>query len=194
MKRLVVIIVMALTCFTISAQVNEGNLSTTVPKKSIFSIDVGYVTDGTAGHGYGAFIKSSSFFGDGPVYYGFGSLFGDFITIKENFFETGILLGYNDVIGNTDLDYDLFLDFLITGGRINQETNSFRAEAPALHTGLSIGFPAYSSIDGALSIASIIRPYNSLTGVWEFSRSYFYLGFSLRAKSFMEVKELPWIH
>ena len=194
MKRFVVVVVMALTCYSISAQVYEENLSVVVPKKSMFSIDIGYATDGQAGHGYGAFIKSSSFFGDSPVYYGFGSMFGDFITIKENFFETGLLIGYNDVIGETGLDYDLFLDFLITGGRINQETSSFRAEAPALHAGLSIGFPADSSIDGALSVASVIRPYNALTGEWEFSRSYFYLGLSLRTKSYMEAKELPWIH
>jgi len=192
MKRFIAIFAIVLTCAIVSAQEVNGSKTSSIPSKSIFSIDVGYVTDGRTGHGYGVFIRSSSFIGERPVYYGFGSVFGDFITIKENFFETGVFLGYNDFIGDTGLDFDIFLDFLITGGRINHDTMSYRAEAPALHPGISLGFPAASDIDGALTFAPVIRPYNSLTGEWDFSRSYFNISLAFRVKSNMEVKKMPW--
>ena len=192
MKRFITILIIALTCSMVSAQDNDRGKTPSEIGKSIFSIDVGYTSDGRTGHGYGVFIKSSTFIGESPLYYGFGSVFGDFITIKENFFETGVFVGYNDFIGDTGLDFDVFLDIFITGGRINHETKSYRSEAPALHTGISLGFPAASNIDGALTFAPVIRPYNSLTGEWDFSRSYFNISLALRFKSYMEVKKLPW--
>lgn len=192
MKRFIAILVIAMTCSIISAQEIKENADTSLPSKSIFSVDLGWASDGRTGHGYGVFIKSSSFIGESPVYYGFGSVFGDFITLKENFFETGVFLGYNDFIGDTGLDFDVFIDLLITGGRINKETSSYRSEAPALHTGVALGFPAASDIDGAITFAPVIRPYNSQTGEWDFTRSYFNLSLSIRLKSYMEVKKLPW--
>ncbi len=183
MKRFITTLILVLTCSIVSAQ-DVG--------KSIFSVDVGYAGDGRSGHGYGVFIKSSSFIGNGPVYYGFGSMFGDFITIKENFFETGLFIGYNDFIGDTGLDFDIFLDIIATGGRINQETKIYRAEAPALHPGVSLGFPAMSDLDGAITFAPVIRPYNALTGEWDFSRSYFNVSLALSLKSYTEVIKRPW--
>ena len=192
MKRFIAVITVALICSIINAQGNQGSKETPVPGKSIFSIDAGYAGDGGDGHGYGVFIKSSTFIGDGHVYYGFGSMFGDFITIKENFFETGFFIGYNDFIGNTGLDFDLFLDVVATGGRINYETMSYRAESPALHPGISLGFPASSDIDCAITFAPVIRPYNALTGEWDFSRSYFTATAAVRLKSHVEMTKLPW--
>lgn len=192
MKRFITIFIVALTCSIVSAQEVKESKTDSESGKSIFSVDVGYASDGRSGQGYGVFIKSSSFIGEGPVYYGFGSMFGEFITAKENFFETGLFIGYNDFIGDSGFDFDIFLDLLVTGGRINQETKSYRGEAPALHTGISLGFPAWSDIDGALTLAPVIRPYNSLTGEWDFSRSYFMASFAIRLKSNMEIKKLPW--
>ncbi|MBI9104630.1 MAG: hypothetical protein JEY99_19595 [Spirochaetales bacterium] len=192
MKRFFVMFLIVLACSIVNAQDLEGSEAGPVISKSIFSIDVGYVGDGGTGHGYAVFIKSSSFIGEGPVYYGFGSLCGGFITTKETFFETGLFIGYNDFIGTTGLDFDIFLDLIVTGGRIYQETNSYRGEAPAIHTGFSLGFPATSDIDGALTLAPVIRPYNSLTGEWDFSRSYLTASFAIRFKSNMEVKKIAW--
>ena len=158
----------------------------------MFSLHVGFASDLNGGQGYSVFIKSATFFEESPFYYGFGSLFGDFSTTKENFFETGVLVGYNGNLGDTNLYYDLFLDFLITGGRINKETSLYQAEAPALHMGLSLGFPASSDIDGALSIAPVIRPYNLQTQTWDFSRSYINLSLSLQVKSFFLVERQSW--
>lgn len=192
MKRFAVILMVALFCSIIYAQEVEGGRTALSLGKSIFSIDVGFASDGRSGHGYGMFIKSTSFVGGSPVYYGFGSIFGEFTTIKENFFETGFFIGYNDFIGETELDFDIFLDVIATGGRISQETMSYRGEAPALHPGVSLGFPASSDIDGALTFAPVIRPYNALTGEWDFSRSYFTATLAIRFKSFAEMKKLPW--
>lgn len=194
MKRLIAIITVALMCSIVSAQDQDagGDGIDSIPGKSIFSVDVGYANDCGMGHGYGVFIKSSSFIGAGPVYYGFGSIFGEFITTGENFFETGLFVGYNDFIGNTGLDFDVFLDVIVTGGRIHKETMSYRAEAPALHPGISLGFPASSDIDGTVTFAPVIRPYDALTGEWDFSRSYFTVSLALRFKSFVEMKKLPW--
>ena len=184
MKRFITSIIIAAVCFTAIAE-EAGNSKTAVESdRSIMSLNVGFVSDGSKGHGYGVFIKSASFFEDGPLYYGFGSLFGEFVSTKEAFFETGLLVGYNKMLDNTDLDLDLFLDFLVIGGRINQESMIYQAEAPALHMGLSLGFPASSDIDGAVTIAPVIRPYNIQTGTWEFSRSYINLSFTLRFKSY----------
>ncbi len=90
------------------------------------------------------------------------------------------------------MDLDLFLDFLVIGGRIEQETLLYRAEAPALHLGISLGFPASSDVDGAATIAPVIRPYNLQSGVWDFSRSYINFSFALRFKSFSLREHHSW--
>ena len=189
MKRIITLITIAAICFTAFA---EDAITPMESAKSIFSLNVGFVSDGHNSHGYGVFIKSASFLGSGPFYYGFGSLLGGFVTTKENFFETGVLIGYNSILGSSNLDLDIFLDFLITGGRINQETNIYQAEAPALHVGLSLGFPALSDVDGAITIAPVIRPYNMQTGAWDFSRSYINLSLALRFKSYSLREKHSW--
>jgi hypothetical protein len=192
MKRFITLIMIAVVSFTVIAEETENRIATLKPAKSIFSLNVGLVSDGYDNQGYGVFIKSASFIGDGPFYYGFGSLFGSFVTANEAFFETGILVGYNKIIENTDLDLDLFLDLLVTGGRINLETQIYQAEAPALHAGLSLGFPATSDIDGAVTIAPVLRPYNMQIGTWDFSRSYINLSFTLRFKSYSLIEQHSW--
>lgn len=190
MKRFIALMLIAVVSFTVIAE--EVERTALKPERSIMAVNVGIVSNGNDSHGYGVFIKSASFTGNGPFYYGFGSLFGSFVTTKEAFFETGLLIGYNKLIDNTELDFDLFLDFLLTGGRINQETMTYRAEAPALHMGLSLGFPALSDIDGAITIAPVIRPYNMQTKSWDFSRSYINLSFTLRFKSYSLREQHSW--
>ena len=192
MNRFITILVFAITCTIAGAQDAGTERPSAEPVRSIFSIDAGFTSDGRSGHGYGIFIKSSSFIGDGPFYYGFGSIFGDFITTKENFFETGLFLGYNDLIGDTGLDIDIFLDLIATGGRIDQETKLYRAEAPALHPGISVGFPVMSNFDAALTFAPVIRPYDAYTGNWDFSRSYYNVSLALKFKSYLEATKLSW--
>jgi hypothetical protein len=192
MKRFIALIIIAAVCFTVIAEEVDNKITSLESERSIISLNVGFVSDGYDSHGYGVFIKSASFFSDGPFYYGFGSLFGSFVTTKEAFFETGFLVGYNKILDNTELDFDLFLDILVTGGRINQETLIYQAEAPALHFGLSLGFPASLDIDGAISIAPVIRPYNIQTRTWDFSRSYINLSFALRFKSYSLREQHPW--
>ena len=68
----------------------------------------------------------------------------------------------------------------------------YRAEAPALHLGLTLGFSASSDFDGAVSIAPVIRPYDLQTETWDFSRSYINLSFSLRFKSYALVEQHHW--
>lgn len=190
MKRFIALMLIAVVSFTVIAE--EVERTALKPERSIFALNVGIVSNGDDSHGYSVFIKSASFTGNGPFYYGFGSLFGSFVTTKEAFFETGLLIGYNKLIDNTELDLDLFLDFLLTGGRINQETMTYRAEAPALHMGLSLGFPALSDIDGAITFAPVIRPYNMQTKSWDFSRSYINLSFTLRFKSYSLREQHSW--
>jgi hypothetical protein len=192
MKRFFLLIILAVICFSAIAEEVENNPAVLKSDRSIMSLNAGFVSDGSDGHGYGVFLKSASFVGDRSLYYGFGSLFGSFVTTKENFFETGFLVGYNKISENTELDVDLFLDFLITGGRINKETLIYQPEAPALHVGLSLGFPAMSDIAGALSIAPVIRPYNLQTGAWDFSRSYINISFALRIKSYSLREQHRW--
>lgn len=192
MKRLMVSILLILICFGIFAQTPKISTENLETSKSMFSLNVGFASDLNNGQGYSVFIKSATFIGESPFYYGFGSLVGEFVNTKENFFETGIFVGFTGDIGNSNLYYDLFLDFLITGGRINQETSLYQAEAPALHLGLSLGFPASSDIDGALSIAPVIRPYNLQTQTWDFSKSYINLSFSLQVKSFFIGERQNW--
>ena len=192
MKKIIALIMLAAACFSVSAENTENTGSVLETARSIFSVDVGFVNDGQGGLGYAGFIKSATFIEDSPFYYGFGSLFGGFTTLKENFFETGLLIGYNRNLGNTGLDVDLFMDFLVTGGRISQETLKYQAEAPALHTGISLGFPALSNIDCALSVAPVIRPYNLQTKTWDFSRSYINLSIALRFKSYALVEQRHW--
>ena len=191
MRRFIVIICIAIGSILWAKEFQTEETGSAL-KKSIFSIETGIATDGKTGHGYSVFIKSSSFIGDSLIYYGFSSLFGSFITTQETFFETGLLLGYHNLLGPLGIDFDAFLDFIITGGRINQESAVYRGEAPAIHLGLSLGLPASSNIDGALTVAPVLRPYNMKTGEWDFSRSYFTAGFALRFKSYAEVKKLPW--
>ena len=192
MKISIALVMFAAVCFTVSAGDAEPSGTTLEPSKSIFSMDVGFVSDGHDGSGYAGFIKSATFLDQGPFYYGFGSLFGNFATTGEAFFETGLLVGYNQVLGNTGLDIDIFLDLLATGGRINQETLMYQAEAPALHLGLSMGFFALSDFDCAISVAPVIRPYNLQNGTWDLSRSYVILSLSLRFKSFALVERHRW--
>jgi hypothetical protein len=163
-----------------------------IPNRSIMAVNVGFVSDGNNSHGYGVFLKSASFSDNGPFYYGFGSMFGSFVSTKETFFETGLLIGYNKILDNTVFDVDVFFDFLVTGGRINQETMTYQAEAPALHLGLSMGFSALSDFDGAVTIAPVIRPYNMQTRAWDFSRTYINLSFALRFKSYSLREQHSW--
>ncbi len=158
----------------------------------MFSLNAGYAADLSGSQGYSAFIKSSTFIGESPFYYGFGSLLGVFSNTDESFFETGILIGYTRDIEDTELYYDLFLDLLVTGGRINTVTSLYQAEAPALHLGMSLGFPSSSNIDGAISIAPVIRPYDLKTGLWDYSRSYINLSINLSLKSLILAKQIPW--
>ena len=192
MKISIVLIMLVAACLTVSARDAELSETGLVSARSVFSVDVGFVSDGHDGRGYAGFIKSATFLNDGPLYYGFGSLFGNFVTIGEAFFETGLLVGYSRNLGGTGLDMDAFLDLLITGGRINQEVQTYRAEAPALHLGLSLGFFALSDTACALSIAPVIRPYNLQTKAWDFSRSYVNVSFALRLKSYALVEEHRW--
>ncbi len=87
---------------------------------------------------------------------------------------------------------DLCLDVIVTAGRIEQATNLYRAEAPAIHPGISIGFPLMSNFDTALTFAPVIRPYDAATGNWVFSRSYMNVSLALRFKSYMDAVKLPW--
>ena len=192
MKISIALIMLAAACFTVSAGDAEPSGASLEPARSVFSVDVGFVSDGHDGRGYAGFIKSATFLDDGPFYYGFGSLFGSFVTTGEAFFETGLLVGYNRNLGDTGLDIDAFLDLLITGGRINPEAGTYRGEAPALHMGLSLGFFALSDIACALSVAPVIRPYNLQTEAWDFSRSYINFSFALRLKSYALVEQHRW--
>ena len=192
MKISITLIMFAAVCFTVFAADAELSRAALEPAKSTFSIDVGFVTDGDGGRGYAGFMKSATFLNQGPFYYGFGSLFGSFATTGEAFFETGLMVGYNRVLGNTGLDIDITLDLLATGGRISQETQMYRAEAPALHLGLSMGFFALSDIDCSLSVAPVIRPYNLQAKTWDFSRSYLILSLALRLKSYALVERHRW--
>ena len=192
MKISIVLVLFAAACFAAFAGDADPSETALEPARSVFSIDVGFVSDGHDGRGYVGFIKSASFLNDGPLYYGFGSLFGNFVTTGEAFFETGLLVGYNRSLGATGLDLDLFLDFLATGGRINQETQTYRGEAPALHLGFTVGFLALSNIDCAISVAPVIRPYNLQTGTWDFSRSYIIISSAVRFKSYALVEQHQW--
>ena len=192
MKIGIALVMFAAACFTVFARDAEPSGTALEPARSVFSMDVGFVSDGHEGHGYAGFIKSATFLDQGPFYYGFGSLFGNFATTGEAFFETGLLVGYKRILGDTGLDIDVTLDLLVTGGRINQETLMYQAEAPALHLGLSMGFFALSDIDCAISIAPVIRPYNLQAKTWDFSRSYIILSFALRIKSYALVERHPW--
>ena len=192
MKKIIVLFVLSAACFSVFAEEAGHTGSDLVGARSVFSVDAGCVSDGRDGLGYVGFIKSATFLNDSPFYYGFGSLFGGFITTGENFFETGLLAGYSRNLGETGFDLDFFLDFLVTGGRISQETLLYRSEAPALHMGLTLGFSAFSDIDCAVSLAPVIRPYNLQAGTWDFSRSYIILSFALRFKSYALVEQRRW--
>ena len=192
MKRLLVTMLLAASFSVLFSQSQEASSVSFETSRSIFSLNVGFAGDLNGSRGYSVFIKSAAFINESPFYYGFGSLFGEFSNTKESFFETGILIGYNSEKSDSNLYYDLFLDLIVTGGRIDNETSLFQAEAPAVHAGFSLGFPASSNIDGALSIAPVIRPYNLNTGVWDFSRSYINLGITLRSKSFFIGRTMPW--
>lgn len=192
MKTIAAVLFLSLLSFSLFAG-DEGASGTELePVRGIFSVDAGMVHDGRDGAGYAGFIKSLTFLDNGPFYYGFASLFGSFTTAGEDFFESGLLVGYKRDLGKSGLDLDIFLDLLLIGGRINQETLTYRGEAPALHLGLSLGFPTFSNIDGALSVAPVIRPYNLHSGSWDFSGSYLVLSLSLRFKSFMLIEKHNW--
>jgi len=192
MKISIALIMLVVACLTVSAGDAEPSGAGLEPARSIFSVDVGFVSDGHAGQGYVGFIRSATFLDDGPLYYGFSSIFGSFVTTGETFFETGLMLGYSRILGDTGLDLDAFMDFLITGGRISRETLRYQAEAPALHLGLSLGFFASSDIACALAVAPVIRPYNLQSGTWDFSRSYVTFTFTARLKSYALVEPHRW--
>lgn len=192
MKRLMIIVLLAAGCTAVFAQAQGTDALSLEASRSIFSLDVAFAGDNEGSRGYSAFIKSASFIGDSPFYYGFGSLLGCFTTTQESFFETGVLVGYTNENEDSGLYYDMFLDLLVTGGRIDDESSLYRAEAPALHLGMSLGFPASSDIDGALSLAPVIRPYDLQNRTWDLSRSYINLGVTLRIKSLLLGRRLPW--
>ncbi len=192
MKRKTVSVLFIICCTLLYSQPQETEVDQFEISRSIFSLNAGYAFDLSGAQGYSAFFKSSTFIGESPFYYGFGSLLGGFTNIEESFFETGIHVGHTQVIEETNLFYDIFLDFLIIGGRVSNTTSVYRAEAPALHLGMSLGFPASSDIDGAITIAPVIRPYDIHTGLWDFSRSYFNLSLNLNIKSRILAKKIPW--
>jgi hypothetical protein len=163
-----------------------------VPSRSILSIDAGYAGDGHGGHGFGFFIKSASYIGTTPFYFGFGSISGSFATINEAFFETGLMAGYAGQIGLTGSGFDLFIDLLPFGGRVAMTTMLFRQEAPAVHLGASLAFPAGEDMDATISIAPVLRPYDSSAGEWNFSRSYVMVSLALRFKSYLLVERRSW--
>ncbi len=184
--------VLAVCCTVVFSQTQEVKLHGFETSRGVFSLDVGLVTDLDGSSGYSACIKSVSFAGESPFYYGFGSLLGTFSNTKMSFFETGLIIGYTKGIEDSNLYYDVFLDFLVTGGRIDAATSLYQAEAPALHLGLSLGFPASSNIDGALSIGPVIRPYNLKAKEWDFSRSYINFSLTIHFKSSTFGKKVPW--
>ncbi|TFH05096.1 MAG: hypothetical protein E4H09_02585 [Spirochaetales bacterium] len=192
MKISIALAMFALVCLSAFAGEPDAPTAVLEPARSIFSVELGFVSDGHDGQGYAGSIRSATFFNDGPLYYGFSSLFGNFVTTREAFFETGLLVGYNRSLGDSGLSLDVFLDLLATGGRIDQETLTYRGEAPALHLGLSLGFLALSDIDCTVSVAPVIRPYNLQARTWDFSRSYTIVSFAVRLKSYALVEEHQW--
>jgi hypothetical protein len=192
MRIILILFITAAFSFGVFAEESGNGKSVQKPVKSIFSLDAGYAGNGAGGHGYAVFLKTAKFLNEKPYYLGFGSLFGEFSTIGEIFFETGVLVGYSKNLGTSGWDIDVYLDFLLTGGRIEKETMIFRSEAPALHAGISLGFPTFLGMDGALWAAPVIRPYDARSGTWDFSRSYVSIGFSLRLKSFALIEQRPW--
>lgn len=187
MRRVLMMLVIAAACF-----MALGADETRLPARSIFSIDAGYAGDGQGGHGFSVFIKSASFIGTSPFYYGFGSISGSFVTTNEAFFETGLMAGYAGQFGSMNFGYDLFIDVLPFGGRIETGTMLVRKEAPAIHLGTSLAFPAGSDMDGTISISPVIRPYDSQAGEWNFRRSYVMVSLALRFKSYMLVEQRSW--
>lgn len=161
-----------------------------VPIKSIFSLSAGYTSDYGDHKGWSLFIKSMSFLGKSPWYYGFGSTTGAVGT--DSIFETSFLAGWNSSVGGTDLGLDACLNIVLFGGRVNGETMIFRAEAPAFQPMLGLSIPANASLDVQLTAAPLIRPYDLLNGRWDFSRSYLTFSFSLRFKNYLEAEILPW--
>ena len=192
MKSNLVSILFLICCTLLYSHPQEIESSQLEVSRSIFSVHVGYAFDLIGARGYSAFIKSSTFIGESPFYYGFGSLLGGFTDSQESFFETGVLAGYRNTIKDTDLSCDVFLDLLIIGGRVGNTTLIYEPDSPALHLGISLGFPASSGIGGALSIAPVIRPYARNTGLWDFSRSYINLSLVLSFKSRVLSKAEPW--
>jgi len=192
MKRKTVSVLFVVCCTLLYSQPQETEIDQFEISRSMFSVNAGYAFDLAGTQGYSAFIKSTTFIGESPFYYGFGSLLGGFTDTEESFFETGLLIGHTHVIEDTNLSCEIFLDFLIIGGRVSNTTLLYRAEAPALHLGLSLGFPASSEIDGAITIAPVIRPYDKNSGLWDFSRSYINISLSLNIKSRILAKKTPW--
>lgn len=192
MRRICIVFLFTVSCSLLFSTGIEAHESSCTYSRNMLSVHVGYAADLAGGQGYSAFISSSSFISSSPFYYGFSSLLGSFPNTDESLFETGVLIGYVDDIGGTDLYYDLFFDLLLTGGRITGGTSAYRAEAPALHLGASLGFPASSGIDGSVSIAPVIRPYDKQSGLWDFSRSYLNLSVNIRMKSLSETRTVPW--
>ncbi len=192
MKRFTVSVLLIL-CFTLLySQPLDTEAGSPKISRSRFSVHAGYAAELSGAQGYSVFLKSSTFIGESPFYYGFGSLIGGFSQTEESFFETGVLFGFTGDIEDTNLYYDLCFDLLPFGGRINNTTSIYQGEAPALHLGMTLGMPTSSNFDWAISIAPVIRPYDRESELWNFSRSYINLGLNFSMKSRKLATSIPW--
>ncbi len=163
-----------------------------IPLRSSFSLNSGWLNDGGAGNGWGLIIRSKSFIGMTPLYYGIGSTLGSFVSTGESIFETSGFFGYEAPIAQGPLGLDACLNIIVTGGRVDSSLH-YRAESPALQPILALSFPAAADMDLSLFAAPVLRPYDLGSGTWGLSRSYLLAGIAFQAKTFLMTRKLAWL-
>jgi len=162
------------------------------PVKSMMSFDTGYATDGQAGQGIVGCFKSMTFFGRSDFYWGFTSIFGSFTSTGQTLTETGLLFGCSGPIAATDIGFDLSLNVIPFGGRVDTRTTTWQSDAPAIQPSVGFSVPYSSDFGVQVGFAPVVRPYNLQTGRWDFSRSYFIFSLAVELRSFARVMQGHW--
>ncbi len=187
---IVIAVIASMACIT-GVFADEKSPEEPIPVKSITSLEAGYVTDGGSANGIVGNFKTISFFGLSDFYWGFSSIFGRFISTKEDITENGVLFGFQRSIPGTDVGLDLSLGVLLFGGRID-DSDHWTADAPAIQPSIGFSIPFSSDFGVKASFAPVIRPYDLDDGEWNFSRSYLVCSLSLEYRSFMKVIPGRW--
>jgi hypothetical protein len=162
------------------------------PSRTVFNLTGGLAMDGRSNEAWILQIKSFTYIGESPWYWGMGSTMGEFVSTHSSIAETLMIAGYCAPINGSELGLDLSLILIPYGNRVDMATKKYLSESPAVEPHASLTFPAANDFDVTLGAWATLRPYDVVDGKWDFGRSYWGASIALDMKTYALIQRKPW--